>query len=335
MGKPVLAVIALLLTLLAPMAFADFAYPANPQRTGPLIVLSDQGVNAYDSRSLQPQWSSLTRLQTDAPTLAADRLLVGSSSGLHALDVMTGDTVWQFAPETRLFSPSVQDDIAYVAGIDGVLRALTVDTGRLIWQRRISTGWIYPPAIVDDLLITGGQEGLLWGLDRHTGDLHWQQPLGQELVYRPVAGPNGSVIVTTFDGIISTLQARNGELIWQRQHPVASFSPTVDGDRILLTGYDNRLRALDIRSGHLLWSTRLTGHPAGELQLRVNRVLSVRQDGTYLLLDSRSGTVVTQGKAAPNSLGGLLISEQELLIFSSQGNNSPLAPVLFLVSHLK
>lgn len=319
----------LLLALLSQIAFASTSYPTNPQLAQSTIILSHQGITAYDPQTLKPRWFSLTALQTDAPTQAADKLLVGSSRGLYALDTGTGETLWRFAPGTRLFSPSVRGGMAYIAGIDGTLRNLMVNSGRLIWQQKISDGWIYPPAIIDGLLITGGQEGTVWAVEATTGELRWHYSVGQELVFRPVATASGLAIITTFEGKVFAIDSQSGQLRWQQQHPVASFSPVVSDNKIYLPGYDNQLRVVEINSGRLLWSRSLPGQSTAPPQIHSGRTLIVTHEGNYLLLDSNSGNTLDQGKVAANSLGALLLDDQPPLFFSQHRNISTTQPVLF------
>lgn len=318
----------LLLALLSPIATTGASYPANPQADHSAIFLSHQGVTAYDRQNLKVRWSCLSELQTDEPTLASGKLLVGSSSGVIALDTESGKTLWRYSVGGRLFSPSIEGGSAFVAGIDGRLHKLNLDSGQLIWQRKISDGWIYPPAIVDGLLITGGQDGKIQAVDESTGALRWHFDVGQELVFRPVATGGGSVIITTFEGKVFAIDGPSGQLQWQQQHPVASFSPAVRDGHIYLPGYDNRLRVLASDSGQLLWSRALSGRPAAAPQVHPKNSLIVTQEGDYLLLDNASGNTLHQGHIAGNSLGAVLLNDQTPLFFSQGGNIPATQPVL-------
>ncbi|MES9904456.1 MAG: PQQ-binding-like beta-propeller repeat protein [Sedimenticola sp.] len=317
----------LMLILFSPTLLADTGYPTNPQQVSSAIVMSHQGISAYDPLTLKMRWSSLANLHTDEPTQAPGMLLVGSSDGLFSLSSITGGVRWRFGPGRRLFSPTISGDLAYTTGIDGTLYTLSLGSGHLIRQQKISEGWIYPPAIIGGLLITGGEDGTVRAIEAATGVLRWLRPLGQELVYRPVAGPSGSVIITTFEGRVFVIDGLNGEVRLQRQDPVASFSPVVDEERIYLTGYDNQLRVLDGISGELLWTKTLPGRPVVSPQIHSKCLLVTSGEGNYLLLNKHSGATLDQGRSSTSSLGALVLNDQRMVFFQSHGKIPTTRPV--------
>ncbi len=323
-----LLAIFILLMLYVPLAAADISYPTNPQWSKHVLLVSHQGITAYDTQTLQPRWSALATLQTNEPTWVDNKLLVGSSLGLYALDVETGETLWHFSNGAHLFSPSVKDGIAYVASINGTLYALVADSGQLIWQKRISNGWIYPPAIIGNRLISGGQDGAIQAIDMANGELHWRYDVGQELVFRPVATHSGSVIVTTFAGKVFAIDGLSGQLRWQQQHSVASFSPVVSQGLIYLSGYDNQLRVLESDKGELLWHRALPGRPSNTPQIDSTRILFLTQEGRYLLLNKSTGQPLTQGNINTTTPGALLLENQPPLFFSQHGNTPTTSPLL-------
>ncbi len=92
-----LLTIFILLMLHMPLAATDINYLTNPQLSKNALLISHQGVTAYDTQTPQPRWPALATLQTNEPTRVDNKLLVGSSCGLYALDVETGETLWHFS----------------------------------------------------------------------------------------------------------------------------------------------------------------------------------------------------------------------------------------------
>ena len=132
-------------------------YPENPLRVGASIYVSHQGVYRFDSSSAEPVWSTLADVETFAPVVAGDLLLVGSTQGLYALQLADGAIAWHSEKQHTLFTPSIAGQ-AYAGSVHGELYALALSNGAITWRKSFD-GWVYSPAISDDSksLWTGGQ----------------------------------------------------------------------------------------------------------------------------------------------------------------------------------
>ena len=103
-------------------------------------------------------------------------------------------------------TPTVVDGVAYALGTEGALAALDVATGEILWQLHLQSdlggampapasdypSWRYaesPLVDGDRLIVTpGGPESLIVALDRHSGDLMWRTAV-------PEFGENGKQLV--------------------------------------------------------------------------------------------------------------------------------------------
>ena len=129
--------------------------------------LSQEGITRIDGDGTV-RWSALEGVATDRPVSDGERLYVGSSLGLHALDPATGRELWRSASGATRFSPTLSGGTLFVSDTEGRLGAVDAGTGKFRWQRRFG-GWVYPPAIQGDRLVTGGAEGLLRALSASDG----------------------------------------------------------------------------------------------------------------------------------------------------------------------
>ncbi len=97
-------------------------------------------------------WQRLTYIaprvtddRADVPVIAEDkhgelRILVPSTGNdcLVCLDPQTGAQLWTYLAQAPLrFAPSVRDGIAYGGGDDGLVYAIDISDGQLIWRQRI------------------------------------------------------------------------------------------------------------------------------------------------------------------------------------------------------
>jgi outer membrane protein assembly factor BamB len=130
---------------------------------------------------------------------------------------------------------------------------------------------------------TRGDEEVVWALSEKDGQQLWSRPLGEKFPQRMPQSQEGPgctptvdgdrLYVIGMDGDLACLQAKDGEVVWQRSLtkdfggsvPMWSYreSPLIDGDLVICTpgGPDALLAALNKSTGETVWKSKL---PAGE-----------------------------------------------------------------------
>ena len=150
--------------------------------------------------------------------------------------------------------PLVYDGIMYVTGSYSRLFAIDVKTGQELWQydARLPEG-ILPccdvvnrgAAIYGDMVIFGTLDARLVALDRKTGDVVWNKEIADYRAgYSHTAAPlivNGLVITGNSGGefgIVGEVQARDvetGEIVWTRP-TIEGHMGTLNGEESTMTG---------------------------------------------------------------------------------------------------
>ena len=150
--------------------------------------------------------------------------------------------------------PLIYDGVMYVTGSYSRLYAIDVKTGEELWQynARLPEG-ILPccdvvnrgAAIYGDIVIFGTLDARLVGLNRKTGDVVWKDKIANyKAGYSYTAAPlivNGLVITGNSGGefgIVGEVQARKaetGELVWTRP-VIEGHMGTVGGKESTMTG---------------------------------------------------------------------------------------------------
>ncbi|MEM6490769.1 MAG: PQQ-dependent methanol/ethanol family dehydrogenase, partial [Pseudomonadota bacterium] len=171
----------------------------NLQRFSPLDILNTENV-----QNLVPAWAfslggEKQRGQETQP-LVHDGIMyiTGSYSRVFAIDVETGQEIWQYdarLPEGILpccdvvnRGGAIYGDKFYFGTLDARIVALDLKTGDVVWRKKIAdykAGYSYTaaPLIVDGLVITGnsgGEFGIVGAVearDAETGDLVWKRPV--------------------------------------------------------------------------------------------------------------------------------------------------------------
>jgi len=167
---------------------------------------------------------TLTLRGTSSPVIAGDLVISGFDGGrVAAVELYTGKPVW----ETRIAlgsgrselermididaEPVVVGDVIYVITYQGRIAALTLDGGRILWTRDISShaglcageSAVY---ITDD-------KSHVWALDRFTGNSLWKQ---DKLQARAVTAPailGDLVVVADLEGYLHWLDKDSGEFV--------------------------------------------------------------------------------------------------------------------------
>ena len=169
------------------------------QRYSPLDTLNKDNV-----KNLVPAWAfSLggeKQRGFETQPLVHDGIMyiTGSYSRMYAIDVKTGQEIWQYdarLPEGILpccdvvnRGAAIYGDKVYFGTLDARIVALNAKTGDVVWRKKIAdykAGYSYTaaPIIVNGLIITGnsggefGIVGEVQARDAETGDMVWTRPV--------------------------------------------------------------------------------------------------------------------------------------------------------------
>ena len=169
------------------------------QRYSPLDILNKDNVD-----NLVPAWAfslggEKQRGQETQPIIHDGVMYItGSYSRLYAIDVKTGEELWQYdarLPEGILpccdvvnRGAAIFGDNIYFGTLDARMVALNKDTGDVVWNKKIAdykAGYSYTaaPLIVKGMVITGnsgGEFGIVGSVqarDAETGEMVWERPV--------------------------------------------------------------------------------------------------------------------------------------------------------------
>ena len=158
---------------------------------------------------------------TSAPVIAGEVVIAGFDSGhLAAVSLSDGQLLWDYEIATptgqteleRLVDidadPVVSDGAVYAVTFQGRVAALDLGTGRLLWQRDMSSH--AGMGAGRRLLYVTDEESRIWAFDRGTGVSLWRQDgLARRGVTRPVEFGN-HVVVADFEGYVHWLDTDDG-----------------------------------------------------------------------------------------------------------------------------
>ncbi|WP_313685219.1 PQQ-binding-like beta-propeller repeat protein [Halobellus marinus] len=206
----------------------------------------------------------------NSPTLVGDRAFVGTfSGGVVAVDVATGERLWQTGAPSRAYPPLVVDGVAYVTarrwesadGDDeggdsdgggepaGILAALDTDTGDRLWEVALDGHPTAPPGYHDGVTFAGTNRGQVVAVDVASGDPQFRETVGDWVTRGPTAAADGIYVVVLNDGVVKLDQ--QGVVQW-RSEAGGGTNPVLGGD-VAIVGTNDGVVAVDRDDGQVRW----------------------------------------------------------------------------------
>lgn len=215
---------------------------------------SDSGKRAWTFERSEP---ALSLRGTATPVIVTDVVLAGFASGkLAAIGLRDGRLLWEIPvaqPQGRTEIERLVDVDAPVlvagrvllaAAFQGKIVAVSLENGRLLWSREIST--FSPLAADDGNAYVSDARGLVYALDLRTGATVWKQ---DKLQGRRPSAPvvvGEAVAVGDFEGYVHWLARDDGRfLARERAASAAVLSPPIaDGATLYVATQNGYLAAL-------------------------------------------------------------------------------------------
>lgn len=199
----------------------------------------------------------LTLRGTGPPVIDRDVVLNGFDGGrLVALALHNGKPLWETpvtVPRGRSelermvdmdSAPVVVDEAVYVASYQGRVAAIDLFSGRMLWQRDMSS---HAGLAVDtqNVYVTDEQDHV-WALDRYTSASLWRQT---KLQARGVTAPaviGDYLVVGDREGYLHWLDREDGQFVARTRVDSAGISavPVAAGDTVYVYGNGGTLAAL-------------------------------------------------------------------------------------------
>jgi eukaryotic-like serine/threonine-protein kinase len=216
---------------------------------------------------------------------------------------------WKFKiGQAFIASPVVDNNVVFIGGLDSILYALDLPTGKIRWKFHCRGPIRSAATVSNDYLFLCGGDGFIYGLDKNSGKRLWAFStmggiLGERRYdaadyfdSRPVvSGEN--VYCGGGDGRLYAIQASTGKMIWNfRADDIIHTTPVIATDRIIFGSSDGNVYSINQADGRLLWKFKSVGHrnfPKGEMQgspvVSGNLVFIGSRDYNLYALDVTSG----------------------------------------------
>lgn len=159
--------------------------------------------------------------------------------------------------------PAVEGARVFVAGRDGKVHALDVESGDRRWTTETELELSAGPAVGQGLVVVGSSDGMVAAMDVADGALRWQVQLSGEVLAAPAVSA-AAVIVRSVDGRVHGLALDTGRELWlaEQRPPRLSLrgtaAPVVAGN-LVVSAFDNgKVVAYELRDGEARWEQVLS-----------------------------------------------------------------------------
>jgi len=167
---------------------------------------------------IKPRWTYQTGYTiASTPAVWRGLAIVGDASGMvRALSLGSGKVRWEFRTRNAVYAtPDVSGRIVVVASTDGVIYALKAASGKEVWRHRTDRPIVASPRIAEGKVYIGSSEGVFRALDLASGQPVWQYDGLGGFVETRPLIHGGKVIFGAWDQYLYALDANSGKLSWK------------------------------------------------------------------------------------------------------------------------
>lgn len=270
-------------------------------------------------------------------TAGGEHIYIGSERAqVYALNSADGSIAWQTNVAGEAMSrPVVSDGLVLIHTSNGMLQGLDQASGAVKWSVNLDMPALSlrgesAPATAYGAAIVGGDNGRVSAVMMNQGQLIWQQRISQpsgateidrlsDVDTTPVV-VNGVVYALAYNGNLTALDLRSGQILWKRE--IGSVSDLiVDAGRIYLVDQDDRVMALSVEGGVSIWRQSDLLHRNLTSPVLYNGYIVVGDSEGYLhWINTDDGRFVAQQKVDSSGLQSEpVVASDKLLIQANNG----------------
>jgi outer membrane protein assembly factor BamB len=279
---------------------------------------------------------NISALLSGGLTVEGEHVYVGSERGqVYALNTHDGSIAWQTKAAGEVLSrPVVSDGLVLVHTGNGILQGLEQNSGVVKWSVNLDVPALSlrgesAPTVAFGAAIVGGDNGRVSAIVMNQGQIIWQQRISQpsgateidrlsDVDTTPVV-VNGVVYALAYNGNLTALDLRSGQILWKRE--IGSVHDmVVDGGRIYLVDQDDRVIALNTDGGISLWRQSDLLHRNLTSPVLYNGYLVVGDSEGYLhWINTDDGRFVVQQKVDSDGFQAEPVVASDKLLIQSKG----------------
>lgn len=190
-----------------------------PHKYDTSVKLAEYDYSINDANNIVTKsWQKLDVADIAAQGAATDELVICANTKgvVYALDVDNGELVWRFQTGNKVFgTPFVSGKSVVVASADGCVYRLNLRNGRCIWKYDTGYPIVASPNVVDDIIYIGGSNGRFHALTMKRGEPIWVAEGLEGYIEARAAVDAERVYVGTWGAKFYALDRATGAKVWE------------------------------------------------------------------------------------------------------------------------
>ncbi|MGR6872561.1 outer membrane protein assembly factor BamB [Pseudomonas sp. HK3] len=240
--------------------------------------------------------------------------------------------------------PVIDGGFIYVASANGLVEALSLESGNLVWKQNVDAEITAAVAVHDGKGYVATANGDVIALNTIDGKEIWRKNIKSEVLSVPVV-QGDDIALQTVDGKLHVIDAENGKSRWSYDSNLPNLSlrgtsqPIFHGGSVIAGFASGKVVGLNTKNGMVLWQERI-GIPAGRSELErlvdVDGRLLVKDDtlfvagyqGHVMAIDLRNGKAMWKREASSyhgplNGLGNIYLvsADDHIVAIDDQSTN--------------
>lgn len=272
-----------------------------------------------------------------APLIADGVIYQGNGKdSFVAIRRSSGREIWRYPIRNGVSSGAVayDDDILFGAS-DGQFYSVDARTGSLNWTLPVRQEVLAPPLLDSETVYFLAANNVIYAIDAKTGKQKWLYNRADTTTFsiRGGAQPtiyNGKVFVGFSDGFFVSLDARNGNLIWERnlnKNPKfkdVNGTAVRDGESFYVSSYDDSLYKLSVADGQIEWRVEKGGH--APVTVLTDRLVYPTSEGELLAVDKKTGNIIWTYKVHEGIATAVQPLDEFIIVGETKGRLLVLSP---------
>lgn len=266
---------------------------ASPAGDGRAIYVGayDHNVYAVNATSGEFLWKYPTEGGiVSRPAISDGVLYFGSEDHrLYALTARTGKLAWSYQTDGPIrSSPAALEQHVLVGSDDGFLHAVNVLSNRASWTVDAGKAVRSSPTISGDMVYFGNENGDLLCCDLD-GQTRWRFRTKRAITSSPLV-VQGSVYVTSMDGVFYAVDAKSGWAIWRFRMGKGSVSSPCNADNLLFAGSaDGFIYCIEAANAKEIWRFKTDHQVSGSPIIYKDSLYCGSADGKVYCLEYKTG----------------------------------------------
>jgi outer membrane protein assembly factor BamB len=192
---------------------ASSSHPAVPGGPAALyFALADGRVVALALETGEPLWEQKLSGTISAPTVARDRVFVGSTDNFfYAFDDDSGRLEWKWRNGGDVIGAAADGDVVYFASLDNIMHAVNRGNGNQRWKKPTGTRPVLPPRAFGGIVMLPGLMPAVTVFVGETGAVMGTHAAAGNLVGAPLVDPvlkpfRVGLVTITREGVVEALR---------------------------------------------------------------------------------------------------------------------------------